>query len=200
MIIGNKINVKIIMNIEEIKTKFDLLKKVNNKKFCLVSELAKELKVSKTDLMQFIEDNSVLFNTKNYQKRTRNTIKNLGIGIQNVFLSADENPLTDEWLKKQIKENEKYIYICEFDNYHTIEGYYIDIDGENSELRRNLWRNTEDKINKLIKLGVVEKNTFYLGGYGDCSAIEKEYAITKNGLQILTDNGWTFNKLLPLSY
>ena len=40
------------MDIAEIKRRVDLLKMANNKKYCLIPELAKELKVSKTDLMQ----------------------------------------------------------------------------------------------------------------------------------------------------
>ena len=53
------------MDIQEIKRRVDLLKMANNKKYCLVPELAKELKVSKTDLMQFILDNPKLFHTDN---------------------------------------------------------------------------------------------------------------------------------------
>ena len=54
-----------IMDIAEIKRRVDLLKMANNKKYCLIPELAKELKVSKTDLMQFILDNPKLFHTDN---------------------------------------------------------------------------------------------------------------------------------------
>ena len=76
-----------IMDIAEIKRRVDLLKMANNKKYCLIPELAKELKVSKTDLMQFILDNPKLFHTDNQwtykvmlrsQKVAPN--KNLGLG------------------------------------------------------------------------------------------------------------------------
>ena len=50
-----------IMDIQEIKRRFDLLKMANNERYCLLSELAKELKVRKTDLMQFVIDNPKLF-------------------------------------------------------------------------------------------------------------------------------------------
>ena len=40
------------MDIQEIKRRFDLLKMANNERYCLLSELAKELKVRKTDLMK----------------------------------------------------------------------------------------------------------------------------------------------------
>jgi hypothetical protein len=40
-----------IMDIQEIKRRFELLKMANNERYCLLSELAKELKVRKTDLM-----------------------------------------------------------------------------------------------------------------------------------------------------
>lgn len=36
------------MDIQEIKKRVDLIKMVNNSRYCLISELAKELKVRKT--------------------------------------------------------------------------------------------------------------------------------------------------------
>lgn len=64
------------MNIAEIKRRFDLLKTANASNYCLVSELAKELRASKTDLMQFILDNPKLFHTEDvysYKKKTYTT-------------------------------------------------------------------------------------------------------------------------------
>lgn len=60
------------MDISEIKRKFELLKMANASNYCLVSELAKELKVSKTDLMQFVLDNYKLFHVEDiysYKKK-----------------------------------------------------------------------------------------------------------------------------------
>lgn len=204
------------MDIAEIKRRVDLLKMANNKKYCLIPELAKELKVSKTDLMQFILDNPKLFHTDNqwslkdkviyrtiygtkYKETERVKNKNLGLGIEQVFLLPEDNFRTEEWLQKQIVEKAKYIHISEFD-YYGVQGYFIKIDkNSNSKYREWLWRNTTSKVKEIQSLGVLHKDTFYTGGYGDSSAHPVDYAISHNGLEKLKQSGWTFNQLNPLS-
>lgn len=79
------------MDIKEIKRRFDLLCKANNEGYTLLSELAKELKVSKTDLMQLIEDNSKLFKTGSLVRNEgRVNRKNLGLVVTDVYLSPEE--------------------------------------------------------------------------------------------------------------
>lgn len=195
------------MNIEEIKRVSDLLKMANNKKYCLIPELAKELKVSKTDLMQFILDNPKLFHTDNqwtykavprYMTVVKN--KNLGLGIEDVYILPEDNFRTEEWLQKQIIENAKYVHINEFDNYGIIEGYYVGIDKEsNSKYREHIWRNTETKVKELQSLGITHKDTFYMGIFGDSSAHTFDYAISHGGLEKLEQAGWTHNNLLPIT-
>ncbi len=205
------------MNIAEIKRKFELLQQVNSSKLCLISELAKELKVSKTDLMQFVIDNPKLFHTETkYSYKTKSYItticghkfrdtkkvenKNLGLAIADVYLSTEDNFRTDEWLQKQIIEKAKYIHISEFDNYGRIEGYYIRVDEENnSEYREHIWRNTLAKIKEIQSLGFTHKGVFYYGGFGDCAKCYFDYIITPNELGSLKSTGWTFNKLRPIS-
>lgn len=194
------------MDIEEIKRRVDLLKMANNKKYCLIPELAKELKVSKTDLMQFILDNPKLFHTDNQwtykvmprsQKVVQN--KNLGLGIEQVYISPEDNFRTEEWLQVQITSKAKYIRISEFD-YYGVQGYYISIDKEgDSKYRDWIWRNTEAKVKEVQSLGILHKDTFYTGGYGDSSAHPVDYAISPDELDKLTQAGWTFNKLNPIS-
>lgn len=190
----------------------------NASNYCLVSELAKELKVSKTDLMQFVLDNYKLFHVEDiysYKKKTYTTTiwgnkfrdtktvkdKILGLGVTSVYLNPEDNFRTEEWLQKQIVEKAKYIYISEFDNYGCIEGYFVVIDKEDSSNKNKewLWRNTEQKVKEIQKLGATHKNTFYFGGYGDCTEHPVEYAISSDGLQKLKQAGWTFNELKPLS-
>lgn len=204
------------MNIAEIKRRFDLLKTANASNYCLVSELAKELRASKTDLMQFILDNPKLFHTEDvysYKKKTYTTTiwgnkfketrtikdKVLGLGIKEVYINPEDNFRTDEWLQKQIVEKAKYISISAFDNYGRIEGYFIEIDNGESECRYSEWRNTEAKVKELQSLGIVHKDTFYFGGYGDCSEYHTDYVISLDGLEKLKADGWTFNQLKPLS-
>ena len=116
------------MDIAEIKRRVDLLKMANNKKYCLIPELAKELKVSKTDLMQFILDNPKLFHTDNQwtykvmlrsQKVAPN--KNLGLGIEEVYILPEDNFRTEEWLQKQKVEKARYIHISEFFSFSRYE-------------------------------------------------------------------------------
>ena len=205
-----------IMDIAEIKRRVDLLKMANNKKYCLIPELAKELKVSKTDLMQFILDNPKLFHTDNQwsykdkvvcrhmagvklkdNEKVKN--KNLGLGIEEVYLSPEQNFRTEEWLQTQIVSKAKYIYISEFD-YYGVQGYYISIDKEgDSKYREWKWRNTGAKVKEIQLLGVLHKATFYTGGLGDSSAHPVDYAISPDGLDKLKQAGWTFNQLNPLS-
>lgn len=195
------------MDIEEIKRRVDLLKMANNKKYCLIPELAKELKVSKTDLMQFVLDNPKLFHTDNQwtykvMPRSQTVVKNknLGLGIEQVYLLPEDNFRTEEWLQKQIIDKAKYIYISEFNNYGQIEGYYIGTDEESdSKYKEWLWRNAEAKVKEVQSLGVLHKSTFYMGGFGDSSAYPVDYAISPDGLDKLTQAGWTFNKLNPIS-
>ena len=161
-----------IMDIAEIKRRVDLLKMANNKKYCLIPELAKELKVSKTDLMQFILDNPKLFHTDNQwtykvmlrsQKVAPN--KNLGLGIEEVYILPEDNFRTEEWLQKQKVEKARYIHISEFD-YYGVQGYYVSIDKEgDSKYREWLWRNTISKVKEIQSLGVLHKDTFYTGGF-----------------------------------
>lgn len=195
-----------IMDIAEIKRRVDLLKMANNKKYCLIPELAKELKVSKTDLMQFILDNPKLFHTDNQwtykvmprsQKVAPN--KNLGLGIEEVYILPEDNFRTEEWLQKQKVEKARYIHISEFD-YYGVQGYYVSIDKEgDSKYREWLWRNTISKVKEIQSLGVLHKDTFYTGGFGDSSAHPVDYAISPDGLEKLKQAGWTFNQLNPLS-
>lgn len=204
------------MDIQEIKKRVDLIKMVNNSRYCLISELAKELKVRKTDLMQFIIDNPKLFYTENkwsykdkvyYEYVCGNKVKmsnsvknkNLGLGIEEVYLSPEDNFRTEEWLQRQVIEKAKYIHISEFDNYGIIEGYYICIDKEDDSIYRKwIWRNTEAKIKEIESLGILHKATFYFGGYSDCTPHSFDYTITVNGLEKLKQEGWTFNKLNPI--
>lgn len=184
------------MDIKEIKKRFELLKKIDGGTFVQASDLAKELKVSKTDLMMFIEDNPKLFDAE-YKYSPKNVL--LGLCINTVYTSPEENVYCEEGIERMRMEYAKYIYIREFNNYGRIEGYYIEID-EPRERNNNvhLWRNTKEKLDELKKMFVVQRGVFYQGGWGDCSKCPKDYVITEKGLATLEANGWTFNKLKPV--
>ena len=62
------------MDISEIKRIVELLQRANCERIALISEVAKEMGVKKTALMQYIEDNPKLFKLGEKIKRNLNTI------------------------------------------------------------------------------------------------------------------------------
>lgn len=198
------------MDIAEIKKRFDLYKMATKQKVVAITDLAKELKVRITDLMEFINDNPKLFITEecwSYKNKTeyryvfghkcKETIrvkdKCKGLGLVNVYITAEDNYKTEEWLNKQISENAKTIWVSAWDNYGTIEGQYIriDLESEYDKFKYHLWRNTTSKINELKELGILHHTTFYIGGFSDYSAQEVDSAINEDGIKKAEELGWS---------
>lgn len=182
------------MIIEEVKKVFDLCCLANGMKVVRITDLAKELGIRKTVLMDFINENCKLFNTFYSSKAKKESDKVLL--IKGVYLNAEDNPITKEWLFKKILDNQKYIYISEWNNYGSVEGYFVEVDKEGKEAS---WRNSKDKIQYLKDEGILIENTFYIGGFGDCSRHKIDTAITEEGLKRLEELGWTHNNLSPIN-
>ena len=182
------------MDISEIKRIVELLQKVNCERFALISEVAKEMGVKKTALMQYIEDNPKFFKLGEKIKRTKNTQTTLGLGIITTYISADENPKTEEWLTKRKKEWENKIHIEEQTYYGCHEYWWIPEDNPqntNDDYKKfGMYRNTPDKIKFLEKRGIIKKVS---GGYGGLSDYYRtEYYPYNNEVQkALEDIGWT---------
>lgn len=210
------------MDIAVLKEKADLLKVANNKKYCLIPELSKELKVSKTELTQFILSNPKLIYTENiWSYREKNvkrrlwandpkstyndTVsvknKNLGLGIVTVYLQAKDNYRTDEWLQEKIATSKKVLHINDWSNYGYIEGYYVntDLQKEDDRFRMWLWRNTPAKMQWLRENGYLHRDTFSVGGFGDCAITTLDTAISLDKINELKQLGWSINDLPPLS-
>ena len=153
------------MEISEIKKIAELLQKVNCERIALISEVAKEMGVKKTALMQFIEDNPKLFKLGEKMKRTKNTQTTLGLGIITAYLSADENPDTEEWMEKKKKEWDKKIHVGE----QTYYGYheYFCIPEDDADSKEGKYRNTPEKIKFLEENGVIKKVSGGYGGFSD---------------------------------
>lgn len=152
------------LTISEIQRIVNLIQRVDCLNYALITDTAKELGVKKTTLMQFIVDNPKLFKLVEVVKP-----KPKGLVIQVVYTDANQNPLTEEWLKvKKVEWCEK-INVSEMSYYGQHEFYYLKVDDPKDSLREGLWRNTPEKIQKLVDAGVIcEKSTCY-GGFGDCS-------------------------------
>lgn len=174
------------MEISEIKRITELLQKVNCERIALISEVAKEMGVKKTALMQFIEDNPKLFKLGEKTKRTKNTQTTLGLGIMTAYLSAEDNPDTEEWMWKMKKAWDKKIHVGEQTYYGVHEYWFIPEDGG----KEGKYRNTPEKIKFLEEKGIIKKVS---GGYGGLSDYypTKYYAYGDEVQKALEDIGWT---------
>lgn len=129
------------MDINEIKKITKLLMKVNCTNYALISEVAKEMSVKKTALMQFIEDNPKLFKVREIHKAVNKRSTNVvGLGISSVYLTPGENPDTEEFIDIKRKEWEKKIHVCPQSYYGVIEFWYIPEDTKGNESKLYLYR------------------------------------------------------------
>lgn len=177
------------MEINEIKRIVELVKMVNCENWAVISEVAKEMSVKKTALMQFINDNHKLFKVVPYIGGITNNAKakNLGLVIKTVYNSAEENPETEEWLDVKKKEWEKKIHIGERTYYGCHEYWLIPEEGDGKERK---YRNTPEKIQELVDAGVIKKITTCYGGFGDAS-YEAVFIFNDDVKKAIEDYGWT---------
>lgn len=175
------------MEIKEIIRITGLLKKVNCQNFALVSEIAKEMGEKKTAVMQYIENNPKLFNlmeVKDSKGKTK------GLAVLNCYLTAVDNPATDEWLERQKGLHKKTLEVSELNYYGIREFLYIDITPKDSWKRAELWLNTPEKIQGLVDSGILKKTKRIYGGISDCFDWEG-YELTKEVREALENDGWT---------
>ena len=182
------------MDISEIKKIVELLQKVNCERIALIGEVAKEMGVKKTALMQYIEDNPKFFKLGEKIKRTKNTQTTLGLGIITTYLSADENPDTEEWLTKMKKEWENKIHIEE-QTYYGCHEYWMVLEDNPSSTNNDykklgMYRNTPEKIKSLEEKGIIKKVSGGYGGFSDYYRTEY-YPYNDEVQKALEDIGWT---------
>lgn len=176
------------MEISEIHRIVNLIKKVNCSTFALITETASELGIKKTALMQYIEDNPKLFDVIEATSRSaKGVVKTLGLGIRKVYLTPEENPATEEWLNKQKALWEKKIQVSEKSYYGQHEFWFLVVDDEKE--RKNLWRNTPEKIQTLIDAGAIEMKKSGYGGWGDYHSWEG-LLLTPDAKEAITELGW----------
>lgn len=209
------------MNISEIKRAFNLTKDITQKTYVLIPVLARKMKVSEFDLMDFINSNPKLFHTETiwsysnkkvkrrvfpHDKKTEYTDtiqvknKNLGLGIKSVYEFPEDNFRTKEWLNFKIKNSSKYLFISELNDYGYIHGYEIKIDVQKSDdsYRYHLWRNTNKKVEELKQKGFLKEQSFTFGGFGDSWNYNAHNSISSENIKILKELGWTFNEVKPI--
>ena len=174
------------MEVSEIKRIAELLQKVNCECIALISEVAKEMGVKKTALMQFVEDNPKLFKIDTYYTYTKRDRKVKGLAISKVYLTPEENPDTEEWMEKMRKEWDKKIHVGEQTYYGVHEYWFIPVDGE----KESGYRNTPEKIKFLVEKGIIKKVS---GGYGGLSDYYRTeyYPYSDEVQKALEGIGWT---------
>lgn len=179
------------MEINEINRIANLLMKVNCAPSALISEVAKEMGIKKTALMQFIEDNPKLFKVEEItSKSLKGAQKTLGLGIRKVYLTAEQNPETEEWLAKQKEDWEKKLHVGEMTYYGQHEFWMFPEEYDQDSHKYDLWRNTKEKFQELEAAGILKKTSRYFGGWGDGRQGEF-YLCDDEVLKKLTEAGWT---------
>ena len=176
------------LQITEIHRIVSLIQKVNCSTFALISETASELGIKKTVLMQYIEDHPKLFDViEATSTSAKGVVKTLGLAIRKVYLTPEENPVTDEWLAVKKKEWENKIQVFEQTYYGQHEFWYLAAD--NGKERRNLWRNTPEKIQALIDAGAIKMEKSGYGGFSDYYNWEG-LLLTPDAAEAITKLGW----------
>ena len=176
------------MEINEILRIVNLLQKVDCTCYALITDVAKEMGIKKTALMQYIEDNPKLFDIiEATSKSAKGVVKTLGLAIRKVYLTPEENPVTEEWLAVKKKEWEKKIQVFEQTYYGQHEFWYLVVD--DGRKRRNLWRNTPEKIQSLIDAGAIKMEKTCYGGFSDCYNWEG-LVLTSDAEEAITKLGW----------
>lgn len=182
------------LEISEIKRIVHLIQTVDCTRYALIADVAKEMSVKKTEIMQFIEDNPKLFSIYRIDITTKTTTKNLGLGIGKVYLKANENPDTEEWMNDKIAEWDKKIHVAEMTYYDQHEYYYIPEDDPKSEnstyAKQGKYRNTPAKIKELVDAGILKKSSAGYGGLGDYHEAQA-YLYTAEVGKAINDYGWT---------
>ena len=184
------------MEISEVKRIVELLKKVNCARIALISEVAKEMGVKKTALMQFIEDNPKLFKIIEHQsKSAKGWVKTVGLAIQEVYLTPEENPDTEEWMEAKKKAWDKKIHVGEQTYYGCHEYWLIPEDDVTS--KEGKYRNTRGKIKFLVEKEIIKKVSGGYGGFSDFHHAEY-YPYNDEVQKALEEIGWTtdFNNSL----
>ena len=168
----------------QIKRMVDLIMKVNCQNYALISEVAKEMGMKKTAVMQFVDDNPKLFKLVEVKKGD----KVQGLGIRVVYETPNQNPETEEWLEDKKVEWEKKIHISSQYYYSQLEFHHITVDS--SEGKRNLYRNTPEKIQELEEAGLITKTDCWYGGFSDSYKIET-YRVNSDVIKKIEEAGWT---------
>lgn len=150
---------------QELCRRFSLLKTLMCSNTVKIFDLAEELKMSRTDLMAYILEHRGHFVLETPKV-------GVGLGISMIFKDLEENPLTDEWLEKKIKDNEKNVWMTPIVEYNAISGWQLlesadDPTDSTMNRFRSKWKNTKEKIKAVENLNFLHKQQFYFGAFSE---------------------------------
>ena len=155
------------ISIDHVRYRYKLLTEIYQGNQIKLVDLAEELDVKKTDLMQFILDN------KNYFALTMVTTA-AGLVISKIYDKLEDNPITQEWLQKKINDNKKTIWMSPIKEFNNLMGWCLcettkdpDPSVFLNENRATKWKNTKEKLEEVKKLGFLHKQQFYFGPYNE---------------------------------
>ena len=168
----------------QIKRMVDLIMKVNCQNYALISEVAKEMGMKKTAVMQFVDDNPKLFKLVEVKKGD----KVQGLGIRVVYETPNQNPETEEWLEDKKAEWDHKLHVGGQYYYNTLEFWFFP--EERSDSRESKYRNTQEKLHELEEKGIFQKKTQGYGGLSDYYKIDV-YPCNTEILKKLEEAGWT---------
>ena len=170
-----------ILNVKDIVR---LIQKVNCQNYALISEIAKEMGVKKTQVMMYIESHPKLFRLVEVKKKD----KVLGLGVSTVYTDANQNPDTEEWMKVKMVEWDHKLHVGGKYYYDRLEFWFFP--EEMSDSKESKYRNTRAKFEQLEEMGILQKTT---QGYGGLSDYYKTvvYPCNQETLKKLTEAGWS---------
>lgn len=138
----------------------------------IVVEMAKELSVKRTELMQFINEhpkniNLTLVTRRKYAKDGRITYKKEFVEVSDIYLNPRENPLTEEYAEDRRKEHR--IRLFQVEDYGYICGFaLLPHDPEHDWHSCKPWENQEEDVKTFLEIPEVKEEVgFAKGGFGD---------------------------------
>lgn len=172
------------LTIPNIKDIVRLIQKVNCQNYALISEVAKEMSVKKTQVMMYIESHPKLFLLVEVKKGD----KVQGLGIRTVYTDANQNPETEEWMKVKKAEWDHKLHVGGQYYYGQLEFWFFP--EERSDSKESKYRNTQEKLKELEEMGILKKTTQGYGGFSDYYRTEV-YPCNSEVLEKLANAGWT---------
>ena len=172
------------LTIPNVKEIVRLIQRVNCQNYALISEVAKEMGVKKTQVMMYIESNPKLFLLVEVKKGDRVQ----GLGIRTVYTDANQNPETEEWMKVKKVEWDHKLHVGGKYYYGQLEFWFFP--EETSDSKESKYRNTQAKFEQLEEMGILKKTIQGYGGLSDYYKAEV-YPCNTEILKKLEEVGWT---------